>query len=53
MGFNQPFCCKHAVAFTFVLSDGQQKNEVLPDCENMVAALSVEEQWYPGMLEDA
>lgn len=51
MGFNQPFC-KHAIAFTFVLSDGQ-KNEVLPDCENMVAALSVEEQWYPGMLEDA
>lgn len=51
MGFNQPFC-KHAIAFTFVLSDGQKK-EVLPDCENMVAALSVEEQWYPGMLEDA
>jgi hypothetical protein len=44
MGFNQPFC-KHAIAFTFVLSDGQKNEVLLPDCENMVALSVVEEQW--------
>ncbi len=49
MGLNQPFC-KQAVALALVLAYRKQ-DDVLPDSEHMVT-LPVEEQWYPGMLED-
>jgi hypothetical protein len=35
--YHQPFCCKHAVTLTLILSYTKQNEMLLPDCENVIA----------------